>query len=43
MFRSDLTEQRSFFAFTVRDLVADHSDVWLYVDLFDHLDLMDFC
>lgn len=42
MFRGDLTEQRSFFAFTVRDLVSDHSDVWLYVDLFDHLDLMDF-
>ena len=42
MFRSDLTEQRSLLAFTVRDFVADDSDVWLYVDLFDHLDLEDF-
>lgn len=42
MFRSDLTEQRSLLAFTIRDFVADDSDVWLYVDLFDHLDLEDF-
>lgn len=42
MFRSDLTAQRSLLAFTVRDFVADKSDVWLYVDLFDHLDLEDF-
>jgi transposase len=42
MFRSDLSEQRLLFAFTVRDLVADDSDVWLYIDLFDNLDLEDF-
>lgn len=42
MFRSDLTEQRSLLAFTVRDFIADDSDVWLYVDLFDALDLEDF-
>lgn len=42
MFRTDLTQQRSLLAFTVRDFVADDSDVWLYVDLFDHLDLEDF-
>lgn len=42
MFRTDLTKQRSIFAFTVRDFVAEKSDVWLYVDLFDHLDLEDF-
>jgi transposase len=42
MFRTDLSEQRLLFAFTVRDLVAEDSDVWLYVDLFDSLDLEDF-
>ena len=30
------------FAFTVRDLVAENSDVWLYIDLFDRLDLSTF-
>lgn len=42
MFRTDLTEQPQIFAFTVRDLVAADSDVWLYVDLFDRLDLAAF-
>jgi len=42
MFRTDLTEQPSLFAFTVRDLIAEDSDVWLYIDLFDALDLEDF-
>jgi transposase len=42
MFRSDLTGQPGLFAFTVRDLIADDSDVWLYADLFDALDLLDF-
>ena len=39
VFRSDLTSQSQIFAFTVRDLVAEDSDTWLYVDLFDRLDL----
>lgn len=42
MFRGDLTLQRSLFAFTVRDLVAEDSDAWLYADLFDALDLEEF-
>lgn len=42
MFKTDLTAQRQLFAFTVRDLVADDSDVWLYIDIFDHLDLEEF-
>lgn len=39
MFQADLTLDRQLFAFTPRDLVAEDSDVWLYVDLFDQLDL----
>jgi transposase len=42
LFRLDLTEQPQMFAFTVRDLVAQDSDLWLYVDLFDRLDLSAF-
>ena len=42
MFRSDLTGQPQMFAFTVRDLVAEDSDAWLYLDLFDRLDLSAF-
>lgn len=42
MFRSDLTGQKSLFGFSVRDFIPDDSDVWLYVDLFNHLDLEDF-
>jgi transposase len=42
MFRSDQTQHRQLFAFTPRDLVADTSDVWLYIDLFDLLDLEAF-
>jgi len=42
MFRSDLTGQSQMFAFTVRDLVAEDSDAWLYLDLFDRLDLSAF-
>ena len=30
------------FAFTARDLVAENSDIWLYIDLFDRLDLSAF-
>jgi transposase len=30
------------FVFTVRDLVAEDSDVWLYIDLFEKLDLSSF-
>lgn len=42
MFQTDQTLERQLFAFTHRDLVADDSDVWLYVDLFDKLDLTAF-
>ena len=42
MFRSDLTGQPQLFAFSVRDLLPEDSDVCLYVDLFDRLELGDF-
>jgi transposase len=42
MFQTDLTMQPQLFAFSHRDLVADNSDVWLYIDLFDSLDLDEF-
>ena len=42
MFRTDLTIQPQIFAFIVRELVAENSDVWLYVDLFDRLDIETF-
>lgn len=42
MFQTDRTIERQLFAFTHRDLVPDDSDVWLYIDLFDDLDLSDF-
>jgi transposase len=42
MFKSDLSGQRQIFAFTSRDLVPDDSDVWIYCDLFDTLDLDEF-
>lgn len=42
MFQTDTTTQRQLFAFTHRDLVAEDSDVWLYIDLFESLDLEDF-
>jgi transposase len=42
MFQSDLSVQPSLFAFSHRDLVSEDSDVWLYVDLFDALDFLDF-
>lgn len=42
MFKTDLSSERQLFAFTYRDLVPDDSDVWLYVDLFDTIDLEDF-
>lgn len=39
MFKPDQTNQRQLFAFSVRDLIPESSDVWLYIDLFDELDL----
>ena len=42
MFRTDRTTSRQLFTFTPRDLVSEESDVWLYVDLFDQLDLEPF-
>lgn len=42
MFQTDLTLDQQLFAFTPRDLVAEDSDVWLYIDLFDQLDLRGF-
>ena len=42
MFQTDQTLQPQLFAFTPRDLIAEDSDVWLYCDLFDSLDLLDF-
>jgi transposase len=42
MFRADLTAQPYLFAVSIREMVADDSDVWLYLDLFDQLDIKDF-
>lgn len=42
MFRDDKTCSNQLFAFTVRDFVPENSDVYLYCDLFEHLDLEDF-
>lgn len=42
MFQTDGSLQPSLFAFTHRDLVKEDSDVWLYIDLFEQLDLLDF-
>jgi hypothetical protein len=42
VFKPDQTSQRQLFAFSVRDLVPETSDVWLYVDLIDELDLATF-
>jgi len=42
MFQTDQTKQASLFAFSHRDLVSEESDAWLYIDLFDALDLSDF-
>lgn len=42
MFKADQTTQRQLFAFSVRDLIPENSDAWLYIDLFDELDLCDF-
>ena len=42
MFRTDRTLSRQLFAFTPRDRLPESSDVWLYMDLFDALDLDDF-
>jgi hypothetical protein len=39
VFKPDQTSQRQLFAFSVRELIPETSDVWLYVDLFDALDL----
>jgi transposase len=42
MFKADQTSQRQLFAFSVRELIPEASDLWLYVDLFDELDLCAF-
>ena len=42
MFKPDQTSQRQLFAFSVRELITETSDVWLYTDLFDELDLGGF-
>lgn len=42
MFREDKTTANRMFAFTVRDFVPDDSDVNLYLDLFEALDLEEF-
>ena len=42
MFRDDRTLTPEMFAFSPRDLVNIESDTWLYIDLFDTLDLSAF-
>lgn len=42
MFQTDQTKQNQLFAFSHRDLVDSKSDAWLYMDLFEVLDLSDF-
>ena len=41
-FKCDKTAQPSLFAFSFRDLVDQDSDVWLYIELFEGLDLSNF-
>jgi transposase len=41
-FQIDQTDERFLFNFSYRDLIAKDSDVWLYIDLFEELDLSDF-
>lgn len=42
MFQDDQTLQNQLFAMSYRDLVSKDSDTWLYVDLFQALDLSEF-
>jgi len=42
LFQTDNTLQPQLFAFSIRDLVPADSDIWLYIDLFDELDLEEF-
>lgn len=42
MFRDDTTLTPEMFAFSPRDLVGAESDAWLYIDLFESLDLSKF-
>lgn len=42
MFRSDSTLERQLFAFTPRDLVPEDSDIYLYMDIFEQINLDDF-
>lgn len=42
MFKSDRTIEKQLFAYTPRDMIPDDSDVWLYIDLFDSLELDNF-
>jgi transposase len=42
MFRPDKSLERELFAYTPRDLLPEKSDVYLYIDLFDQLDLEEF-
>jgi transposase/CheY-like chemotaxis protein len=42
MFQDDQTLQNQLFAMSYRDLVSADSDTWLYVDLFQALDLSEF-
>ncbi len=42
MFQTDQTKQASLFAFSHRDLVSSDSDAWLYIDVFEALDLSEF-
>lgn len=42
MFQFDRTVQRQLFAFSPRDMVPADSDVWLYEEIFEVLDLEDF-
>lgn len=42
MFREDKTMSNRIFVFSVADFLPENSDVNLYIDLFDALDLEDF-
>jgi transposase len=42
MFQDDQTLQNQLFAMSYRDLVSEDSDAWLYVDLFETLDVGHF-
>ena len=42
MFKGDRTIEKQLFAYTPREMIPEDSDVWLYIDLFDNVELDNF-